>query len=578
MENNRRRWKKWLWKVMLWGCFGGICLTGCGQSRLEAGVDSMIEEEVEGEVYLDSICESEITVQQEIDLGEEIEELTGEAKLKKLLKCEKFAICVWHSIDIEDKDTKETILQKMEQCEFLLLKDYRSEEEGFSLEDLRFFPNLKRLQIEFDKWESEIEDFTPIAELSQLEELYLSYHTGEEIDLSFLGGMKSITELYLPECQITDFTFLEEMPQLEKLSLYYTPIADLRILEKLPRLVELALAGNSEAKYIETVGKLTKMQDLGLQDCGIEEIGFLSGLTELRGVNLNENAITDLTPLAGLTKLERLGAAINQISDIRPLEHLTNLFDLALDQNQISDISVLAGLSHLNQVGLSDNQIGDFSPLADKEELMWVSVFGNPCKEFQVVWTVPFFSYGRNGVSEEQQAVVDNWMAEHRADIKEYECIDYTEGDLNQDGLMDAAFVVNGDFCDGDSDYAEDNDRRLFIILQQEDGSWKESEERLSVMDSYAGGMRGDPHLGLFMGDGYLVQEEGYGSRMGAWTMNVYEYQDGKLKDIFGKVISDDRATGETEVRVVMDKEDGESIVDEYKVEIKDYRYIRIYE
>ena len=49
MENNRRRWKKWLWKVMLWGCFGGICLTGCGQSRLESGVDSMIEVQVEGE-------------------------------------------------------------------------------------------------------------------------------------------------------------------------------------------------------------------------------------------------------------------------------------------------------------------------------------------------------------------------------------------------------------------------------------------------------------------------------------------------------------------------------------------------
>ena len=367
MENKKRKQRKWLWGVMLWSLFW----TGCGQNRLEMEMDSAMEGDLGEEVYSDSIYESEMAIQQETDLKEEIGELTGEAMLQELLECKKFAICVLDQIGIEEEDTKETILQKMEQCEFLILTDPHNTERGFSLEDLRFFPNLKTLQIGFGRFDCSIEDFTPIAGLSQLKEFFLSYN-GRELDLSFLEEMESITTLYFFNCQIADFTFLEKMPQLERLLLDHISVGDL------PNLCVWE--------------KLSQLAELEMEDCGIEEIGFLSSLTELRVVNLDGNAITNLTPLAGLSKLERLKAANNQICDIHSLAYLSNLFDLDLSGNQIQDISALAGLSHLNQVRLFDNQIEDFSPLEGKKELMEVRILENPCKDFRAVWTVPFFS------------------------------------------------------------------------------------------------------------------------------------------------------------------------------------------
>ena len=50
-------------------------------------------------------------------------------------------------------------------------------------------------------------------------------------------------------------------------------------------------------RNLEIVGKLTSLQDLGLQNCGIQDISFLSTLTELRGINLNHNLISSAIPV-----------------------------------------------------------------------------------------------------------------------------------------------------------------------------------------------------------------------------------------------------------------------------------------
>lgn len=210
--------------------------------------------------------------------------------LALLIKDEGFRKRVRYGTDLAEDDPPEKVLQKLENCESIMLDEPGRGNPIYSLESLSLLPNLKRLVIRISQWdESVITDFTPIAQLSHLEQLYISYEKDEQIDLSFLGGMHTITELFLTQCKVTDFSFLEQMSQLQRLSLYETPVNDLAVLENLPQLVELALSGNKNAAHMETVGTLTKMQDLGIQDCGIEDISFLSGLTELRCVNLNNN-------------------------------------------------------------------------------------------------------------------------------------------------------------------------------------------------------------------------------------------------------------------------------------------------
>lgn len=451
--------------------------------------------------------------------------------LALLIEDEGFRERVRYGIGIEEEDSPEEVLQKLENCESIVLKEAAYGNAIYSLESLSLLPNLKHLVVDIDGWDdSVIVDFTPIAQLSQLEQLYINYGKDEQIDLSFLGEMRTITELFLIQCKIKDSSFLGEMPQLRCLSLYETPVEDLAVLENLPELVELSLSGNENAKNIEVVGTLTKMQDLGIQYCGIEDISFLSGLTELRGVNLNGNSVTDIMPLAGLNKLERLGLSENGISDISVLEGMNNLFDLALDGNEIQDISVLAKLPHLNQVGLSDNQIEDLSPLAGKNELMYAAVFGNPVKSIEPLFEVPMLLYtDRAALEEEEKTFITDWLAEHYPEAEEFECVDFVQGDLNNDGRQDIAFVADSDsFQPPESVYAED--RRLFILLQQKDGSWVELEDTPGMSSGQSGGMRGDPYYGAFMQAGYLLIKEGWGSSSGTTQTEIYEYHNGNLR------------------------------------------------
>ena len=458
--------------------------------------------------------------------------------LELLIADEGFRECVRYSgeLGIAEESSPETILRAMENCESIVLREDAYSNAINSLESLALFPNLKQLVIDISAWDdSSIADFTPIAKLSQLQGVYISYGKEEQIDLSFLGEMHTITELYLTQCSIADLSFLEQMPQLQRLSLYETPVEDLAVLEKLPELVELALSGNENAKHIEAVGTLTKMQDLGMQYCGIEDIRFLSGLTELRGVNLNGNAVRDITPLAGLDKMERLGLAGNQISDISAIGGMDNLFDLALDGNEIQDISALANLPHLNQVGLSDNQIEDFSPLAGKKELMYAAVFGNPAKSIEPVWEVPILLYTDTGVSDEEEAWIADWLEENYPAVEEFECIDFIQGDLDNDGREDIAFVVDSDTFDVyEEDFPErmPDDRRLFVLLQQKDGSWRETGNVPSLRNSTSGGMRGDPYRGAFMEPGHLLIRIGWGSSLGAVETEIYEYQSGDFRKV----------------------------------------------
>lgn len=419
------------------------------------------------------------------------EDEDGNEALKLLIEDAGFRECVYDAVDIKKKDSKEEVLRKLENCWSLTLEE---ESCGIdSLEALSLFPNLRQLTIRIgERDDSVITDFTPISSLSRLEYLWISYEKDGEIDLSFLDQMPAITELFLTHCKIEDVSFLKQMPQLQCLSLYQTPVEDLAVLENLSNLVELALFGNENAKNMETVGKLTKMQDLGMQNCGIEDIGFLSGLTELRGVNLNGNRITDITPLAQL--------------------------------------------SRLNQVGISDNQIEDLSPLAGKEELMYAAVFGNPVESLEPVWEVPLLLYADQGVTEEEETVIADWLAEHYPEAEEFVCIDFIEGDLNGDGLQDMAFVADSEAFDvyEGEDFPErmPEERRLFILLQQEDGSWVEQTDVPPLGPEMSGGMRGDPYRGIFMQAGYLLIKEGWGSSSGSNQTEIYEYRNGSLAPV----------------------------------------------
>lgn len=526
----------------------GLLLIGCGLPGTEGTVENTPPEQTgefsgtEGNADKETESETEAHT-----TGETLPQLIWDEGLRKIVES---------AAKVEPEDRGETLRQKLEQCEELILS-WETRETVGSLDGIgSSLPNLHSLVIDYSTGSaSRIEDFTPLAELSGLRRLYIKYPAGEDMDLSFLGRMDTVTELFLVDCDLKDASFLLDMPQLECLSLYRTPVEDLAVLENLTSLVELALYGNREAKNLETVGKLSGMRDLGLQDCGIEDISFLGGLTELRGINLNYNSVTDLTPLSGLTGLERLGLAANEVSDISPLADLENLFDLALDGNHISDISALKDMPYLNQVGLSGNQIRDLSPLADKPELLYVSLAGNPCSDPAPVLQVPLLRFGGMDASGEQLKIVRDWMAKHRPDVEEYQCIDYSEADLDGDGLPDAAFVLCDEPAEWGELFIENHTRHLYILLQQKDGSWKELENNISISNPDSGGMRGDSYRGMCMGNGYVLIQHGWGSSSGTTETDVYQYRQGELELVWSMAVDDYSRAAGYDVRACNEKE-----------------------
>ena len=117
-------------------------------------------------------------------------------------------------------------------------------------------------------------------------------------------------------------------------------------------LTELSVpnANITDLTGLETATNLTRL-DLG------------DAYVASEGRFINSNSISNLSPLSGLTQLTRLDLEGNHISDISPLANLTNLVILELGNNAISDISALAGLTNLFSVRLWDNHISDISPL-----------------------------------------------------------------------------------------------------------------------------------------------------------------------------------------------------------------------
>lgn len=450
---------------------GAVIVSGCGRSgeerqTAEAPVENAGEEQSAEVSSEENAGEEQPAEESDDKSGAEMEtlmQLIPDVELREI---------VAEATGTRWKDAGETLWQKLEQCESLTLKKNNIT----SLEGLgRALPNLKELTILFaDREQAQIEDFLPLAELSHLEALYVRYDAGKELDFSFLAQMDTVTELLFYKCDLKDASFLREMPQLESLTLRYTSVGDLAVLENLSKLVELEIYNDSSLMHVKTIGELTSIQRLKIENCRISDIRFLAGMTELRELDLNDNFITDISPLAGLLQLERLELAENKICDLSPLGGLDKLCELDLSRNQISDIAVLKKLPYLSAVDIAHNLVQDISPLANKPELLYLSMSCNPFTDLRPVLTVPIldFGYVTGPETEEQAELVADWMTAYRPDMEEYECIDYMEADLNEDRLPDVAFVVEGNFQESViDDY--NNNRRLFVLLGKRDGSWR---------------------------------------------------------------------------------------------------------
>jgi len=189
----------------------------------------------------------------------------------------------------------------------------------------------------------------------------------------YKNDVKTITELFLQNKQISDITGLEYFTILEELNLHYNDIKDLNPLSELTSLKVLILSSN-DIQDISYLSQLFALEKLSLEDNYIEVISSLYNLTSLKELKLSVNEIEDISFLDGMDSLESVYLRNNKIKNIS-LTNLSSLEFILLTHNLIENIS-LSGLPSLLQLLLGDNLIENIT-LTDLPSLWYIDLREN---------------------------------------------------------------------------------------------------------------------------------------------------------------------------------------------------------
>lgn len=194
---------------------------------------------------------------------------------------------------------------------------------------------------------------------------------------------------------------------------------------------------------LTAISTLSRLESLGLSDCSIRNVSFLSGLNSLTFLQISDNKVADLTPLAGLKVLKTLYIDNNPITDFSPLYGLSGLrtlsmkgIDVTLDQLDklrealpecsvyadepisevreiklggkafnsdvtelelcglgITDISALSECTKLEKLDVRDNEISDLSPLVDLPNLKWLCIRNNKAEDINPLLSLGALEY-----------------------------------------------------------------------------------------------------------------------------------------------------------------------------------------
>lgn len=252
-------------------------------------------------------------------------------------------------------------------------EDISKEELIVSLEDLKWLPNLQKLEIS----RHNIQNLEPLVSLQALEELNLENSSIR--DVSVLGNMAQLTKLNLNDNHIIDISPLSGLTELGELHLRGCGISNLTPLSGMVQLTVLNLNDNN-INDISVLSSMTALTTLYLRGSNINDVTPLSGVKNLEVLNLRENKLSDIQPLAELVNLKQLYLNHNEIKDISPLSELTNMQILVLNRNIIRDIHPLAKLTELVELHLDDNKIDDAGALSQLSKLSILNLSNNHVK------------------------------------------------------------------------------------------------------------------------------------------------------------------------------------------------------
>ena len=270
------------------------------------------------------------------------------------------------------------------------------------IEPLQYMVNLRELTLPAA---SEISDLSPLAGLTQLEQLGFYEYSGNMnssiTDLTPLASLTNLVNLQL-SCMAEDLSPLSGLTNLKALSLYLPiTVDDISFLTNLTNLQNLHIQDNGSNNThiilddLTPLSGLTQLQELRLSVNGIADFDWAQNLTELRVLSCwgNEATYTDLDGLKNLTKLQSLTLPYPAIVGNEELDP------------EPYDIQGLAGLTDLTYLQMYAG-VKDLSPLANLTKLQALYIYNGttkpsdtslePLRNLTELREFYFYAYGEN--------------------------------------------------------------------------------------------------------------------------------------------------------------------------------------
>lgn len=189
-----------------------------------------------------------------------------------------------------------------------------------------------------------IENFSPLGELNNLEELHLQAHyTLREYGLSFLNGMTSLRLLNLAENRIQDANGIQNLPFLEELDLSYN----------------FLFVAHDDTEIENLLGGMSNLKKFWYAGFEGSSVTFLQGMPDLEVLTITRYtslSVADTTVIGGLTKLRELYLGGFGVGDMSPLQGLSNLETLWLANGTVNSETLVfpATLSSLRELHMLD--------------------------------------------------------------------------------------------------------------------------------------------------------------------------------------------------------------------------------
>lgn len=134
-----------------------------------------------------------------------------------------------------------------------------------------------------------------------------------------------------------------------------------------------------------------------------------------------------------------------------------------------------------------------------------------------------------NQMKQEAQEILDRFYPEEVLTAE-----DMVRGDLNGDGVAD--LVITG-LGEAEDDWYDDG-RKIYPFLMQEDGNIR-TLPPIDTLGPNSGGPYGDPYEGILITDNRLVVKAYSGSSWRWGYTNIYQYENGEMKEKWELVIAE---------------------------------------